>query len=381
MVRLGILGGGQLGKMLIQAASKWSVHTAVLDPDKDCPAAVLADEFTQGSFNDYEAVLGFGRGQDVITIEIENVNTEALEKLRSEGKTVHPSPEVIRMIKDKGRQKRFYLEHGIATAGFSMVAGREELKLCFAEGKIVFPAVQKLCTEGYDGRGVAVLRKAADLENALDGPSVVEDLVPIKKEISVVLSRNADGGIFYFPPVEMEFNSDANLIEMLIAPAGISKAESDAALKLAGKVIGSLGHVGVMAVEMFLTEKGEILVNESAPRPHNSGHHTIEACSVSQYDQHLRAVLGLPPVKPLQITKSVMVNILGTGKPGRAAYQYLDEALMTEGASVHLYGKKYSKPFRKMGHITICGSDMNDLMKKGRELKKVTASGENIVGK
>jgi 5-(carboxyamino)imidazole ribonucleotide synthase len=370
--KLGILGGGQLGKMLIQAASRWDINCCVLDPAADCPSAHLANEFTLGKFNDFDAVYSFGRNMDVLTIEIENVNTDALRKLREEGVLVHPSPEVIDTIKDKGKQKNFYRKHKLATSEFEIVSSKEVLLNKIESGELTYPFVQKLCREGYDGRGVAVIKSKSELNKILDGESVIEPLVNIQKEISVILSRNEDGEINAFPPVEMEFSEEANLVEMLIAPARIDAEMMTRAEKLGRQVIEALDLVGVMAVEMFLTKEGELLINESAPRPHNSGHHTIEANESSQYEQHLRAILGYSLGSTAQKSAAVMINVLGSkGFTGRVNYVNAETVLQSEGAHLHIYGKKQTKPFRKMGHITICGKDIEGLMVKAGYLKKV----------
>jgi len=370
--KLGILGGGQLGKMLIQAASKWDITICVLDPNPECSCAPYAHEFTVGKFSDYEAVLNFGRTVDVITIEIENVNTDALRKLQEEGKIVHPSPEVIDTIKDKGRQKTFYRDNELSTSDFKILNAKDDVLSKINSGDITLPFVQKLCREGYDGRGVVVIKSEGDLENLLEGETIIEPLVDIDKEISVILSRNESGEINVFPPVEMEFNPEANLVEMLLAPARIDENFASKAMDLGKQVIQSLNLVGVMAVEMFLTKKGEILINETAPRPHNSGHQTIEANESSQYEQHLRAILIFPLGSVDQKSPAIMINVLGSkGFEGKVDYKEVNEVLKMKGSHLHLYGKKETRPFRKMGHITICGNDIDDLIEKGNHLKKV----------
>lgn len=369
--KLGILGGGQLGKMLIQAASKWDITCCVLDPTADCPASYYAHEFLKGNFNNYDDVLKFGRRVDLITIEIENVNTEALRQLQKEGKVVYPSPDVIDTIKDKGRQKEFYKENHLPTSDFKIVKDKKALIDAVESGDILFPFVQKLCTEGYDGRGVSVIKSKDDLEKLLEGKSVIENLVSIRKEISVIVSRNHRGDMKAFPPIEMEFNAEANLVEMLIAPALIDGELNKSAEVLGRKVAESLALVGVIAVEMFVTADGNLLINESAPRPHNSGHHTIEANVTSQYEQHLRAILGLPFGSTDQTRKAIMINLLGSkGYNGPVDYVNLEEAMEMEGVHIHIYGKKETKPFRKMGHITICGEDLNEMTKTAERLKK-----------
>jgi len=370
--KLGILGGGQLGKMLIQEASKMDITCCILDPNPECSSAPYAHEYTQGKFTDYNDVLNFGRTVDVITIEIENVNTEALKKLRDEGKIIHPSPEVIEIIKDKGKQKQFYQDNHLSTSNFEILDSKEEVLRRIDSGDIKLPFVQKLCREGYDGRGVAVIRDQNDLEKLLDAESIIEPLVDIAKELSVIVSRNERGEINVFPPVEMEFNPEANLVEMLLAPAIISDEDSTIAMNLGKRVIESLNLIGVLAVELFLTKEGEILINESAPRPHNSGHQTIEANESSQYDQHLRAILNMPLGSVRQRFPAIMINVLGSeGFTGKVDYKEIDEVLKMEGAHLHLYGKKETRPFRKMGHITICGENIEDIINKGNHLKKV----------
>lgn len=369
--KLGILGGGQLGKMLIQAASKWDISCCVLDPAADCPASYYAHEFHIGNFNNYDDVLAFGRNVDLITIEIENVNTEALRQLQKEGKVVSPSPDVIETIKDKGRQKEFYKKFNLPTSDFKIVNDKKSIVDAISNGELLFPFVQKLCTEGYDGRGVSVIKSKDDLEKLLEGKSVIENLVSIQKEISVIVSRNQNGEMKVFPPVEMEFNAEANLVEMLIAPSSLNEAMRMEAERLGRKVAESLTLVGVIAVEMFVTSEGSLMINESAPRPHNSGHHTIEANVTSQYEQHLRAILGLPFGSTNQTRKAVMINLLGSKDyKGPVEYVNLNEAMEMEGVHVHIYGKKETKPFRKMGHITICGDDLQQLTKTAEKLKK-----------
>lgn len=371
-LKVGVLGGGQLGKMLIQASSRWDVHVAVLDPTKDCPAAHIANEFVQGRFNNYDDVIAFGRDKDVLTIEIENVNTKALRELRDRGIEVHPSPEVIETIKDKGLQKEFYRDHGIDAPEFRRFSGREDVLNAVEIGDLSIPFVQKACREGYDGRGVAVISAEEDLGKLLDTDCIVEPKVDIEKELSVILSRNASGEVNVFPSVEMEFSPEANLVEMLISPARIGEELEEKAVALGKKVVEAFEIVGLIAVEMFLTSDGRILVNESAPRPHNSGHHTIEANVSSQYEQHLRSILGLPLGHCHAHSSAVMVNVLGAeGHTGQVHYVGTEKVLETAGAHLHLYGKKETKPFRKMGHLTICGDDLEALIKTGNSLKNV----------
>ena len=361
--KLGILGGGQLGKMFIQEAVNYNVNVSILDPSADAPCSKLASEFMVGDFNDYNTVLQFGKTMDVLTIEIEHVNVEALKKLEADGVKVFPQPHIIELIQDKGLQKEFYQKNGIATSAFELVENRPQANQ--------LPIVQKLRKGGYDGRGVQVLKTEADLENAFSGPCVLEELIDIEKEISVIVARNEKGEVKTFPAVELEFNPKANLVEFLFSPASISKSKKIEARNLAIQVAESLNIVGLLAVEMFLTEDGELLVNEIAPRTHNSGHHTIEANFTSQFEQHLRSILNLPLGKTEVMIPAVMINILGEpGHTGPVTYQGLDALMKTPGVNVHLYGKTTTKPFRKMGHITVINEDLNTAKSMARKAKK-----------
>jgi 5-(carboxyamino)imidazole ribonucleotide synthase len=349
--KLGILGGGQLGRMFIQEAIGLNVCIHVLDPAENAPCAAIANVFVQGDFADYDTVLNFGKEVDVLTIEIEHVNIEALEELERRGKLVFPRPAALRTIKDKGLQKLFYAAHNIPTAPFVLVENKTEAAMHVSAG----PFMQKLRTGGYDGKGVTPFRNEADLEHAFDAPSVLEQMVHFEKELAVIVARNASGELRVFPLVEMEFNSEANLVEFIFSPANVSVEVAQEAAEIAKKIVEQLDHVGLLAVELFLTKTGQLLVNEVAPRPHNSGHHTIEACYTSQYAQHMRAILNLPLGDTALRSAGVMINLLGEkGFTGTAKYEGLEEVLSTQGAYVHLYGKEETKPFRKMGHITIC---------------------------
>ena len=364
--RLGVLGGGQLGRMLIQAGIDLNIHFSVLDPDPQAPCRQLAD-FTTGKLTDYDTVMQFGASCDLITIEIENVNTEALHDLVQMGKKVYPQPHVIQLIQDKRAQKKFFLDNKIPTAGFILTASKEEVK----QNQSFFPCVQKLGKEGYDGRGVQVLRRAEDLDKAFDAPGLLEEWIDFEKEIAVIVARDAEGQVVAYPPVEMVFHPEKNLVEYLFAPAQITDALATAADAIAKEVINKLKMVGLLAVEMFVTRQGKILVNEVAPRPHNSGHHTIEANATSQYQQHLRAILGLPLGSTRALTLGAMVNLLGAdGHTGKARYTGLEKVLALEGVHVHLYGKKLTKPFRKMGHVTIVDQNMESLNEKAKFVKQ-----------
>lgn len=367
--KVGILGGGQLGKMLVQAASAWDLHTCILDASSDFPAGPLANEFTEGSFKDFDDVYRFGQGVDVLTIEIEHVNTDALQKLVQEGKTVHPHPDALEIIKDKGLQKQFYLSKGIPSAPFRLYDSEKALQTAIEKGDRPFPFVQKSRTAGYDGQGVAVIRSAADMDKLLVGPCMVEELVDIEKEISVVVARNAKGEVITYPAVEMEFNPTANLVEFLFCPAAITPTQAEACDALARRTIEAYDICGLLAVELFLTKDGQIWVNEVAPRTHNSGHHTIDACQTSQFEQQLRAILNLPLGSTRLHHPAVMVNLLGApGYTGPVRYQGQEEALQIEGAHFHLYGKKITKPYRKMGHATVVDEDLEKAKQKARQI-------------
>ncbi|MEJ0031162.1 MAG: 5-(carboxyamino)imidazole ribonucleotide synthase [Bacteroidota bacterium] len=361
--KLGVLGGGQLGRMLIQSGIDLNIDFNVLDPDPAAPCSQISN-FTCGKLTDFDTVIAFGEKCDLITIEIENVNTSALKELVKKGKKVFPQPEIIELIQDKRVQKQFYKDNGIPTADFVLTENKD-IPVSF------LPAVHKLGKGGYDGQGVQILRSEKDLSKAFDKPGVLEKLVDFEKEIAVIVSRNEHGEVKAFPSVEMVFHPEANLVEYLLSPAQISSATNNLALELAMKVINKLQMVGLLAVEMFVTKDGKVLVNEIAPRPHNSGHHTIEANGTSQYEQHLRAILGLAPGNTDALLPAGMVNLLGEeGHTGTANYSGLEDVLAVAGTHVHLYGKKMTKPFRKMGHVTIVDRDIDSLKKKIDFVKK-----------
>jgi 5-(carboxyamino)imidazole ribonucleotide synthase len=364
--RIGILGGGQLGRMLIQSGIDFNINFSVLDPDATAPCNTISD-FTQGKLSDYQTVIDFGSACDLITIEIENVNVEALKELVKQGKNVFPQPEVIELIQDKRTQKEFYKANGIPTAAFVLTSNRQEV----IENKAFLPAVNKLGREGYDGRGVQLLRTEADLARAFDAPGLLEKLIDFEKEIAVIVARNESGEVVCYPAVEMVFHPTANLVEYLFSPAAITSQIAAEADSIARSIIEKLGMIGLLAVEMFVTREGEVLVNEVAPRPHNSGHQTIEANATSQYEQHLRAILNLPLGSTDAYLPSAMVNLLGEeGYSGEAKYVGLEEVLGVSGTHVHLYGKRMTKSFRKMGHITIVDEDIESLKKKANFVKQ-----------
>lgn len=358
--KLGILGGGQLGRMLIQSGIDLNIAFSVLDPDANAPCNQLAP-FKIGNLTDYDTVIQFGKSCDLITIEIENVNTQALADLEKMGKKVFPQPHLIELIQDKRTQKNFFIENEIPTADFILTTSKEDV----SKQVDFLPAVNKLAKEGYDGRGVQILRNKNDMEKAFDAPGLLEKLINFDKEIAVIVAKNEDGAIASYPAVEMAFHPEKNLVEYLFAPAQLTEAIQQKADAIARKVIDRLGLIGILAVEMFVTNAGEVLVNEVAPRPHNSGHQTIEANETSQYEQHLRAILNLPLGSTKMRSNSAMVNLLGEdGYTGDAKYKGMQKVLSTEGVHVHLYGKKITKPFRKMGHVTIVDNNMESLKKK-----------------
>ncbi|MGB1728809.1 MAG: 5-(carboxyamino)imidazole ribonucleotide synthase [Crocinitomicaceae bacterium] len=363
--KIGVLGGGQLGRMLIQEATNLNLHIHILDPDKNAPCSSIAQSFTCAPLTDYDAVIEFGKDKSLITVEIENVNIEALETLEKSGIPVYPQPRVLRIIKDKGTQKEFYKEHHIPTSSFTLYENKEAL----INANINYPAVQKLRTGGYDGKGVQILK---DASNSFEDAHLIEELVDFEKEISIIVSRNKRGEISTFPSVECEFNPEAHLVEFLFSPAEISADIEQKAKEIASDVINKLDMVGILAVEMFLTKSGEILVNEIAPRPHNSGHHTIECCKTSQFAQHLRSVIGLPLGDTSLVQAGAMINLLGEkGYTGTAKYEGLDELLKFSGVYPHLYGKEITKPMRKMGHITITGASLNEVKRTAEAIKGV----------
>ena len=364
-LRLGVLGGGQLGRMLIQAANDLNIHIHCLDPDTNAPCSEIAHSFSCGSLTDFNTVLNFGSDKHLITVEIENVNVEALAELEKKGVKVFPQPNVLKLIKDKGLQKEFYIKNNIPTAAFELIPSKAELLL-----KTDFPFVHKLRTGGYDGKGVKIISNLSEAEQSFDAPSVIEEKIDFQKELSVLVARNEKGEIKTFPLVECEFNPEANLVEFLFSPADVSPEIELKAKEIASQLIEKLNMVGLLAVELFLTKSNELLVNEIAPRPHNSGHHTIECCTTSQFSQHLRAILNLPLGDTSLIQAGAMINLVGEKEfNGPVIYDGLENLLSIPGVFPHLYGKEISKPFRKMGHITITGKNIDELKAKRDKIK------------
>lgn len=347
--------------MLCQAGSPWDLRIAILDQDPAFPAGSVCHRFVKGDFRNYDDVYAFGKTVDVLSIEIEHVNTEALIQLEKEGLTVHPKPSALRIIQDKGLQKQFYEQHGLPSSPYQLFESTDAVQTALKEGALQFPFVQKSRTGGYDGRGVAVIRSKDDLSQLLSGPCVIEDLVDIDQELAVVVARNERGETSAFPSVSMEFNPEANLVECLLCPAPIPAELEVKARALALDCMKAYDICGLLAVELFLTKDGHLLVNEVAPRPHNSGHHSIDSCYTSQFEQHLRAIVNLPLGSTKMTTPSVMVNLLGApGHSGTARYEGLEQVLGMHGVKVHLYGKAETRPFRKMGHATVLAPELND---------------------
>lgn len=370
-LKVGILGGGQLGKMLCIAAAPWHLELFVMDKSADFPAAPYCHHFTEGDFNSEEEVIAFGETLDIITIEIEGVSIKGLHKLKSMGKTVIPDPDFLEIVRDKGRQNAFYRDLGVPTVGFSSFDSLKELEKVIEVGNIRFPFVWKSRFEGYDGRGVKLVKRAEDLKGLPEGPCISEDLVSIEKELALIVSRNSKGEKGLFDPVEMVFDSRANLLDHLQFPAGIPERIAEQMKQIAETIVDKVGFRGLLAIEFFLTTDGQLLVNEMAPRPHNSGHHTIECCATSQYEQLLRTVLDLPPGDTAASRKGIMYNLLGSpGYTGPARLKGVEQLFATEDAHLHWYGKKQTRPFRKMGHILLAGSDMGVLRERMERLRE-----------
>lgn len=357
--KLGILGGGQLGKMMLYETRKWDIFTKVLDSSSEAPSRISCNEFVQGSLLDFDTVYNFGKDVDVLTIEIENVNLDALEKLESEDVKVFPQPKALRIIQNKAKQKLFYVDNEIPTADFQRFAYLSEIEDSIENGALKLPFVWKVAQFGYDGQGVRVVRNLADLQGLPKGECIAETMIPFKNELAVIVSRNSKGEIKTYPVVEMEFHPEANQVEYVICPARIDPKVAEKARSLALKVAEKIGLTGLLAVEMFQTEDDKILVNEVAPRPHNSGHYSIEASFTNQFEQHIRSILGLPLGNTDSKVAGVMVNLVGAeGHTGDVVYENIEEILAMEGVTPHIYGKAQTRPFRKMGHVTIVNNDL-----------------------
>lgn len=369
--KLGILGGGQLGKMLLTDTRKFDIQTYVLDPSAEAPCQFGATKFFQGSLTDYDTVMQLGNQVDVLTIEIENVNLDALETLEKQGKKVFPSASTLRLIKNKGNQKDFYTKHSIPTAPYHRFSSVDDLKSAVNEGKVSLPFVWKATEGGYDGNGVKVVRKVEDLEVLPYTECIAETMIPFKNELAVIVARSASGEIKTYPVVEMEFHPEANQVEYVICPARIDDTVATKAREVALKVSEAYNHVGLLAVEMFQTQDDEILVNEVAPRPHNSGHYSIEASYTSQFEQHIRAILDLPLGNTESKVAGIMVNLVGEeGYSGQVVYENIEKIMAIDGVTPHIYGKRETRPFRKMGHVTIVNEDMTEARKVAQQVKE-----------
>ena len=356
---LGILGGGQLGKMLLTETRKFDITTKVLDPSADAPCRIACNTFIQGALTDFDTVYNFGKEVDVLTIEIENVNVDALKKLQSEGVKVYPSPQTIELIQNKATQKQFYATHNIPTVPFHRFESLANLQQAVTNEEIALPFVWKSARFGYDGNGVKIVRQLPDLSLLPEGECIAENLVPFAKELAVIVARNVSGEASTYPVVEMEFHPEANQVEYVLCPARISEEIAQKARAIAVQVAEAFQVVGLLAVELFLTTEGEVLVNEVAPRPHNSGHYSIEAAYTNQFEQHLRAILDLPLGNTDSKVAGVMVNLVGAeGYQGDVIYENIEQILAMEGVTPHIYGKRQTRPFRKMGHVTIVNKDI-----------------------
>ncbi|OUR91367.1 5-(carboxyamino)imidazole ribonucleotide synthase [Flavobacteriales bacterium 34_180_T64] len=369
--KLGILGGGQLGKMLLNETRKFDIHTCVLDASDEAPCKIACNEFFQGDLLDYETVINFGKQVDLLTIEIENVNLDALEALEKMGTKVYPSSKTLRVIQNKATQKLFYTDHNIPTADYSRFAYASEIDDAIENKGLTFPFVWKVAKFGYDGYGVKIIKSLDDLIGLPKGECITEEMIPFKNELAVIVSRNVNGEVATFPVVEMEFHPEANQVEYVICPARIEYSVAKKATEIALKVSEALNHVGLLAVELFQTHDDQILVNEVAPRPHNSGHHTIESSYTSQFEQHLRAILNLPLGRTDSKVGGIMVNLVGAEEhSGNVIYQNIDTIMEMEGVTPHIYGKKQTRPFRKMGHVTIVNEDIHEARKIAEKVKQ-----------
>ncbi|GEC72404.1 5-(carboxyamino)imidazole ribonucleotide synthase [Flavobacterium flevense] len=368
--KLGILGGGQLGKMLLFDTRKFDIQTYVLDPSDEAPCRMACNQFFKGDLMDFDTVYNFGKKVDVLTFEIELVNLEALEKLENEGLKVYPSPKTLRKIQNKGTQKDFYTQNNIPTAPYMRFPDLKSLVVALLDAKVKLPFVWK-CTEfGYDGNGVKIIREMSDLDNLATVECIAEEMIPFKNELAVIVCRNPSGEIKTYPVVEMEFHPEANQVEYVICPARIDDAVAEKARAIALNVSKNFNHVGLLAVEMFQTQDDEIIVNEVAPRPHNSGHYSIEASYTSQFENHLRAILDLPLGKTDSKVAGIMVNLVGEeGFSGNVVYQNIEQILGWNGVTPHIYGKKETRPFRKMGHVTIVNENMTEARKIAEDVK------------
>lgn len=370
--KLGILGGGQLGKMLLYETRKYDINTLVLDPSEEAPSRMSCNEFFKGDLMDFETVYNFGKKVDVLTFEIEHVNIDALEKLEQEGVKVYPSPNTLKIIQNKARQKLFYVDQTIPTAAFSRFVYPDEIHTAIKNEILTLPFVWKSTQFGYDGQGVKVIKVLSDLDDLPNVECIVEEMIPFKNELAVIVARNLKGEVTTYPVVEMEFHPTANQVEYVICPARITPEVAEKAQKIALKVSDAFDHVGLLAVEMFQTAADEIIVNEVAPRPHNSGHYSIEASYTNQFEQHLRAILNLPLGNTENKVNGIMVNLVGSeGYSGDVVYQNIEDIMGIDGVTPHIYGKKKTRPFRKMGHVTIINKELSEARKTAEKVKNL----------
>jgi 5-(carboxyamino)imidazole ribonucleotide synthase len=368
--KLGILGGGQLGKMLLSETRKFDIQTLVLEPSEEAPARLSCNKFVKGSLMDFDTVYQFGKMVDLLTIEIENVNLDALDQLEKEGLPIYPSPKTLRLIQNKGKQKDYYVANDIPTSPHQRFVDLNDLKNALAKDELEFPFVWKCAQFGYDGNGVKICRSALDLVKLPDVECIAEEMVPFKNELAVIVARSASGEVKTYPVVEMEFHPEANQVEYVICPARIDATVAQKANEIALKVSEAFNHVGLLAVEMFQTEDEAILVNEVAPRPHNSGHYSIEASYTSQFENHLRAILNLPLGNTDSKVAGIMVNLVGEeGYSGQVVYENIEKIMAIDGVTPHIYGKRETRPFRKMGHVTIVNEDMAAARRVAEEVK------------
>lgn len=368
--KLGILGGGQLGKMLLSETRKFDIQTLVLELSEEAPARLSCNKFVKGSLMDFDTVYQFGKMVDLLTIEIENVNLDALDQLEQEGLPIYPSPKTLRLIQNKGKQKDFYVSNNIPTSPHQRFVDLNDLKNALAKDELEFPFVWKCAQFGYDGNGVKICRSTLDLVKLPDVECIAEEMVPFKNELAVIVARSVSGEEKTYPVVEMEFHPEANQVEYVICPARIDATVAQKATEIALKVSEAFHHVGLLAVEMFQTEDDEILVNEVAPRPHNSGHYSIEASYTSQFENHLRSILNLPLGNTDSKVAGIMVNLVGSeGYSGQVVYKNIEKIMAIDGVTPHIYGKRETRPFRKMGHVTIVNEDMAAARKIAEEVK------------
>lgn len=369
-LKMGVIAGGQLGKMLIQEASRWDITSYVLDPDEGCAARGVTSVYVKGDFRNFDDVYHFGKQVDILTYELENINIEALQKLKAEGLKIVPDPDILALIQDKGLQKEFYAKHALPTSLFICFETKQEIEEAIQNGTLSYPFVQKLRQGGYDGHGVSLINNSD--KPLLDGPSMIEEKVDIAKEIAVIVARNSADEVRCFPAVEMTFDDETNLVEEIFCPADITSEQALEVQRIAVEVIRNLDMVGLLAVEFFIDKEGHILINEVAPRPHNSGHHTVDSMVTSQHKQLLRAIFDLPLGSTEMMKKSVMINLLGElDHNGPVYYEGFEECMSIEGVKIHLYGKKETRPSRKMGHVTILSDSLEHAMNKAQEVKRL----------